>query len=118
MTGLVAVGFDLIGLQNYTRTLALRPGETSHLDFAVAVPDDLGAVRGEGKVVAGDATGTFPVQIEGLTLALSGRSDLPAYHVGDMAVVTLNVTDTRNLPTPIPLQARVNAAGSLSNTSM
>lgn len=116
LTGLVAVGVDLIGLQNDTRTLALRPGETSHLDFAAAIPDDLGAVRGEGKVVAGDATGTFPVQIQGLTLALSGRSDLPAYHVGDMAVVTLHVTDTRNLPMPVPLQARVNAAGNLSNT--
>ncbi len=116
LTGLVAVGVDLIGLQNDTRTLALRPGESSHLDFAAAIPDDLGAVRGEGKVVAGNATGTFPVQIEGLTLALSGRSDLPAYHVGDMAVVTLNVTDTRSLPSPVPLQARVNAAGNLYDT--
>ena len=116
LSGLVAVGVDLIGLQNDTRTLALRPGESSHLDFAVAIPDDLGTVRGVGKVVAGDAAATFPVQINGLTLALSGRSDLPAYHVGDRAVVTLDVTDTRSLPTSVPLQARVNAAGNLYDT--
>ena len=95
----IQLSFQLGDLEDDRQVIWLDAGQTTHLDFTFFVPKDMpsGEVVAEyglsGELSGQVTAGSLPLQVAGISLAVTAGSDQAAYLEGEPARIDLAITN-------------------------
>jgi len=118
--GSVSLGFKAYDLIDFNRTEWLKPGEEKELAFSFLLPEDLEEkdyyaeytlTPALSQVGEGVKKGQAKYHVAGINIGVTATLDKQNYNVGEMAHLTLNISDLRTPNSELGLFARVNYNG-------